>query len=200
MQRPEGDEDIEMMEMGFNRDRDSSKADYHNFVEQDEPLLVGIENLDRFLANVYNYFLGKGFWPILLNTICNLLQFAFMVGFATFLVSFVDYHKLLQTKDWSQGIVWDLHRIHPFLWIVLVMAGLFWWVFFVGKFYQIKEYWHIKSFYEDVLHISQRELEYIGWPAIVTKLTKVPRLCRVKETWTPLGRCLSSLCLFVCNL
>lgn len=163
-----------------------SRIDYHNFVEKDEPIMIGSDNLDRYLTNIYIYFLGKGFWPIVLSKICNLLQFAFMVLFVTFLSSFIDYNELTTTTSLEDSIKFGADRIHPFIWMVLSMAIIFWVCCVIISVNDIRNMIHIRNFYHGTLQISDYDIQYIEWSDIVDKLIKVPRLCKVKENITQL--------------
>lgn len=52
---------------------------------------ANVENLDNFLEDVYAYSLGNGIWSISLRRAIGLLNFAFIVGFSTFLTNCIDY-------------------------------------------------------------------------------------------------------------
>lgn len=62
------------------------------------------EDLDNFLFEVYEYFVGCGIWSILLRKGLMLLQTAFVVGFLTFLGWCVDYSKLSSSHKLSEVI------------------------------------------------------------------------------------------------
>lgn len=49
------------------------------------------ENLDKALERIYEFYTGKGFWAVLLAKWSNLVIFAFIVWFTTFLSACVDY-------------------------------------------------------------------------------------------------------------
>ncbi|KAK3062664.1 autophagy protein atg9, partial [Teratosphaeriaceae sp. CCFEE 6253] len=52
------------------------------------------QNLDAFLLEVYQYYVGHGMWSILLSKAIGLLSELFVFGFAMFLSTCVDYEKI----------------------------------------------------------------------------------------------------------
>ncbi len=55
-----------------------------------------VEDLDSFFTRVYNYHQKHGFFCIVMQEIFELVQFIFVVGFATFLTQCVDYPILFK--------------------------------------------------------------------------------------------------------
>ena len=84
---------------------------------------ANVQNLDNFLKDVYEYFLGNGIWCIMLSRALNLMYvgkavratvatcsqlfrtLAFVVGFSTFLTMCVDYRQVPHSKTMSQILV-----------------------------------------------------------------------------------------------
>ena len=66
---------------------------------QDNSNKITIKNLDKFLINLYNFFVRKGFYCILFENIVNLVILWFIIFFIVFLSSFIDYNYLLKTYD-----------------------------------------------------------------------------------------------------
>jgi len=60
------------------------------------------EDLDNFLVDVYDYYVGCGMYSILLRNLLMLLQTAFVVGFLTFLGWCIDYSKLSSSHKLGQ--------------------------------------------------------------------------------------------------
>jgi len=55
-----------------------------------------VEDLDSFFTRVYYYHQHHGFLCILLQACLELVQFIFVVTFATFLLQCVDYDVLFE--------------------------------------------------------------------------------------------------------
>lgn len=53
-----------------------------------------IDNIDRFLEQLYQYYFGNGFSVILIQRVSNLLIMGFVVGFAMILLYCVDWPRL----------------------------------------------------------------------------------------------------------
>jgi len=144
-----------------------------------------VQNLDRFLAKVYSYFLGKGFWTMATAKFLNLLTLLWVIFFTTFLVSCIDYSILFETYRLSQAVVSP--SIPPFLWICLFIFCVFFLWQFVQFMVDTRENWDIKQFYNNELKISEDELQTIEWRVVVQKIIQIRGLCRVKsEPMTPL--------------
>lgn len=68
-------------------------------------LWVNQTDLDNFLADVYEYYVGCGMYSIILRTVLTLMQTAFVVIFVTSLWWCIDYSKLSNSSKLSQIIV-----------------------------------------------------------------------------------------------
>ena len=68
-------------------------------------LWVNQTDLDTYMREVYEYYVGCGIYSMLLRRILALAQSAFVVGFVTFLGWCIDYSKLSESHKMSQVIV-----------------------------------------------------------------------------------------------
>lgn len=68
-------------------------------------LWVNVTDLDTFLAELYDYYIGCGIWSIILRRVLMLLQTAFVVGFLGFLNWCIDYSKISQNHKLSEVLV-----------------------------------------------------------------------------------------------
>lgn len=66
---------------------------------------VNQTDLDTYMREVYEYYVGHGIYSILLRRALTLAQSAFVVGFVTFLGWCIDYSKLPDSNKMSQVIV-----------------------------------------------------------------------------------------------
>lgn len=68
-------------------------------------LWVNQTDLDTYMNEVYEYYVGCGIYSILLRRVLSLAQAAFVVGFITFLGWCIDYSKLSESNKMSQVVV-----------------------------------------------------------------------------------------------
>ncbi|KAJ5606411.1 Autophagy-related protein 9 [Penicillium lagena] len=132
---------------------------------------ANVEDLDNFIKEVYIYFLGNGIWSIFLGRALNLLTFAFVVGFTTFLSNCIDYHNVRGSKTLNDILVprctAKMSGTSTFL---LWLFSFFW----VGKTFQylldIRRLKHMHDFYFHLLGISDAEIQTISWQEVVSRL------------------------------
>ncbi|KAJ5454589.1 Autophagy-related protein 9 [Penicillium daleae] len=132
---------------------------------------ANVENLDNFLKDVYTYFLGNGFWSILLSRSLNLLTFAFVVGFTTFLTNCVDYHKVRGSKSLDEILVPKCtSKMSGSATFLLWLLSFFW----ISKLFQllldIRRLKHMHDFYYYLLGVSDAEVQTISWQEVVSRL------------------------------
>lgn len=165
---------------------DGGEGDFQSYLEDTEVETgYSVQHLDLFLSRVYNYYVGRGFFCIVLRNSLNLVTFIFTLLFATFLVSFVDYKVLENTFSWNAAV--DLHRpLHPITILCVVVFSLCWVWQFLQFLRHTKHNWEIKRFYSQQLGISEADLQTIEWREVAKKIGTVKRLCRVKDFLTAL--------------
>ncbi|EPS33293.1 hypothetical protein PDE_08255 [Penicillium oxalicum 114-2] len=132
---------------------------------------ANVENLDNFLKDVYTYFLGNGFWSILLSRTLNLLTFAFVVGFTTFLTNCVDYHKVRGSKSLDEILVPKcVSKMSASATLLLWLLSFFW----ISKLFQllldVRRLKHMHDFYHYLLGVSDPEVQSISWQEVVNRL------------------------------
>ncbi|KAI9842223.1 MAG: autophagy protein atg9 [Thelocarpon superellum] len=132
---------------------------------------ANVENLDNFLKDVYDYYLGNGIWCIMLSRVLNLLTLAFVVGFTTFLTICIDYGKVPNSKTMSQIMIPQCTKTmsgttNVLLWLFAV--------FWIGKVFQylvdIRRLRHIHDFYVHLLEIDDANIQTISWQDVVARL------------------------------
>ncbi|KAJ6171747.1 Autophagy-related protein 9 [Penicillium chermesinum] len=132
---------------------------------------ANVEDLDNFLKDVYTYFLGNGFWSILLVRVLNLLTFGFVVGFSTFLTNCVDYHKVRGSKSLDEILVPKCTSNMSGTSLFLLWLFSFFWI---GKLFEylldIRRLSHMHDFYYHLLGISDPEVQTISWQEVVRRL------------------------------
>jgi len=163
----------------------SESVELNSLLEESMESSYAVDNLDLFLTRVYNYFVGKGFYCILLRHVLNLLTILFTILFATFLVSFIDYRVLQETNNWNAAV--DFHRpLHPIMIVCIIVFGLFWVWQIVQLLRQTKHNWEIKNFCWNILKVSESDIQTMEWRELTQKLALVPRLSLSKDNLTAL--------------
>ncbi len=114
---------------------------------------------------MYEYFLEKGFWCLLVGRFANLLQLAFTIAFSTFLLLFVNWEAVVACKSpdacqrssfvnvtaWTQfsfytGLVWAYCSVFTLYWLYFVYD------FFFRHIYVAFE---MRAFFRDQLEIQE---------------------------------------------
>ncbi|KAI9840902.1 MAG: autophagy protein atg9 [Sclerophora amabilis] len=132
---------------------------------------ANVENLDNFLKDVYDYFIGNGIWCIVLSRVLNLLTLAFVVGFSTFLTMCVDYNRIPESKTMSQILIPQCTKN------MSLSANLFLWLFiflWFAKSFQyvidLRRLRHLHDFYLHLLDVSDTDIQTISWQEVVGRL------------------------------
>lgn len=132
---------------------------------------ANVENLDNFLNDVYDYFLGKGIYSIALNRLLNLLTLAFVVAFSTFLSLCIDY-QLIRKKDKFGDVIVQhcMSRMSGtatfFLWVI----SFYWAIKAVHFFLDMRRLWDIHNFYTYLLEIPDQDMQTVSWQEVVARL------------------------------
>ncbi|MCJ1471644.1 autophagy protein atg9 [Lambiella insularis] len=132
---------------------------------------ANVENLDNFLKDVYDYFLGNGIWSILLSRVLNLLTLAFVVAFGTFLTSCIDFKKVPGSKGMPEILVPQCtKKMSGFANTLIWMFAFLW----IAKLFQylldIRRLRHMHDFYHYLLEIPDTDIQTISWQDIVKRL------------------------------
>nr|XP_018666906.1 autophagy-related protein 9A [Ciona intestinalis] len=176
---------------------DRNKAQWHH-----------IEDLDGFFVRVYQYHQNHGFGCILLQQIFELVQFIFVVVFATFLLVCVDYDILFANKlppgfdvrNLTDKVTLDdavissakcTERVgqNGVLVLFILIAAVFWTLRAVKVFYNFFRLLEIRKFYNIALRIKQNDLDNNTWHEVQQRLMLVQeeqQMCIHKQQLTEL--------------
>ncbi|KNG50597.1 membrane protein Gsa14p [Stemphylium lycopersici] len=134
-------------------------------------LWVNQTDLDNYMTEVYEYYVGCGIYSILLRRLLTLLQTAFVVGFITFLGWCIDYSKLSNSNKMSQVLVPKCAaRIHGF-WILALWVFVIYWLYsFYNMVADIPRLRAMHNFYHYLLDIPDRDIQTIQWQQVVTRI------------------------------
>ncbi|KAK4124205.1 APG9-domain-containing protein [Parathielavia appendiculata] len=132
---------------------------------------ANILNLDNFMKDVYDYYLGNGMWCILVERALHLVNVAFVAVLLTFLSQCIDYGKLRGSQKLSQILVSQCTKNMSGLW----NFGL--WMFsfyFIWKLVQylldIRRLLNIRDFYLYLLDIPDEDMQTITWQEVVARI------------------------------
>lgn len=132
---------------------------------------ANVENLDNFLQEVYNFYLGNGFYCIMLSRILNMATVMFVVGFSTYLSTCIDYSKVsTSTKLSDVQHPQCMSRLGIFPSFLLWLFALFWFMKLIQYVYDIQRLIDLKNFYLHLLDITDAEMQTISWQQVVKRL------------------------------
>ncbi|KAG8529309.1 uncharacterized protein KY384_005945 [Bacidia gigantensis] len=132
---------------------------------------ANVDNLDRFLNQVYDYYVGHGIRSILLSRFVKLMTLAFVVTFTTFLTSCIEYKKLPQSHTMSQILIPKCTRNLSGSANLLLWLFTFFWVFKVFDYCRdIRRLRSMQTFYRHLLEVPDSDMQTISWQEVVKKL------------------------------
>ncbi|KAF4722035.1 hypothetical protein FOZ63_005707, partial [Perkinsus olseni] len=121
-----------------------------------------VSDIEKFLAAVYNYYRGGGFYGILGYTIGNLLAVLFTITFAFTLTFLVDWSSLLSCTSPETCANAHLFKSNPlaglsfvrFVFLISFLVTLaFWGLAAAGAFMTIREARDAAFYYQDYLGV-----------------------------------------------
>ncbi|KAI4864505.1 APG9-domain-containing protein [Hypoxylon rubiginosum] len=133
---------------------------------------ANVSNLDVFIRDVYDYYLGAGIWCILLERFLHLLKVVFVATLLTLLSQCIDYSKLRESKSLSQIMIPQCTKHMWGVWNLSLWVCSF---YFVWKTIQwvldIPRLLHIRDFFVYLLGIPEEDMQTVSWQDVVTKIT-----------------------------
>ncbi|EMC95833.1 hypothetical protein BAUCODRAFT_44094, partial [Baudoinia panamericana UAMH 10762] len=137
-------------------------------------MYTNASNLDAFLLEVYNYYVGHGFWSILLSRAISLLTELFVFAFAMFLTTCVDWGKLPSSKSSSEVLI--VKCMAKASWIknlALFTFVMYWCSRLVTNLGGVRQLSRMHNFYHHVLGISDGDIQTVSWIRVVDGLVKL---------------------------
>ncbi|KAI1438154.1 autophagy protein Apg9 [Xylaria sp. CBS 124048] len=135
---------------------------------------ANVSNLDGFIRDVYDYYLGAGLWCIVLDRVLHLLKVAFVASLLTLLTQCIDYSKIKQSKSLSQILIPQCTKHMWGLWNLSLWLCSF---YFVWKSIQwvldMPRLMHIRDFYVYLLEIPEDDMQTVSWQDVVSKITSL---------------------------
>nr|KAJ3418122.1 autophagy protein atg9 [Polyrhizophydium stewartii] len=132
-----------------------------------------VRHLDLFLTRIYQYFVGKGYFCIMLSTAANLATGAFVIFVSTFLVACIDYQLIHEKKRLADVI--EPNCVGGMSWLTLLVVSVFtvMWLLqavrFVLDLGQLRE---MQFFFTNVLDITDDKLQNTLWSDVVDRIVE----------------------------
>ncbi|ODV58762.1 autophagy protein ATG9, partial [Ascoidea rubescens DSM 1968] len=141
--------------------------------ERAQWLWANIENLDVFLQDVYIYYLGNGFYSIILSKLIDLLTLVFIFTISIYLTSCINYSNISNSHNKLSNIQVD--KCYSNLNFFKKILVYFFSFFLVTRLFQfffidLKKLNELNCFYKHLLLINEDELQTISWQLIVKKI------------------------------
>ena len=139
------------------------------FIENKD--VVSIYSNRVFFHRIYFYYINKGYFKILINSIVNLLVTNFLVIFLLFLFNCVDYYGLfaLESKSTLGNFIYinNIFTVNPFFATILILFLILDVIKIISVIDDAYIYSNIKKFYTNNLKIRDSELEYLEWKEVL---------------------------------
>ncbi|KAF2687768.1 autophagy-related protein 9 [Lentithecium fluviatile CBS 122367] len=128
-------------------------------------------DLDNFLAEVYEYYVGCGIYSMVLRKVLMLLQTAFVVGFLTTLTWCIEYSKISHSHKMSEVLVPQCTKqLHGF-WVFALWVFIIYWLYSFQRLVRdVPRLRTMRDFYEHLLDIPDRDIQTIQWQQIVGRI------------------------------
>ncbi|KAH9827549.1 hypothetical protein Tdes44962_MAKER02807 [Teratosphaeria destructans] len=131
-------------------------------------------NLDAFLLEVYDYYVAHGVWSILLRNALSLLTEIFVVSFAMFLTTCIDYKLVPGSNKISQVLVPKCMSKAVWWKNVALFFLIIWWCWKLGTYIgDIRRLFRLQNFFHHVLEINDQDIQTVAWPQVVDGLVKL---------------------------
>ncbi|KAK9468109.1 autophagy protein Apg9-domain-containing protein [Lipomyces arxii] len=132
---------------------------------------ANVENLDIFLQEVYEYYLGNGVYSITLSRMINLATLAFVVGFSLYLSSCINYSLIRSSTKLSEiEVPQCIARLGGFSTFCIWVFSLVWFLKLAQYVIDIKRLVDIRDFFWYLLDITDNELQTISWKQVAMRL------------------------------
>ncbi|KAK3989647.1 autophagy protein Apg9-domain-containing protein [Cladorrhinum sp. PSN332] len=151
---------------------------------------ANVSNLDIFMKDVYDYYVGAGIWCIITERVLHLMNVAFIAVLLTFLSQCVDYSKIRGSQKLSQIVIPQCTSQMSWTWNMMLWFFAF---YFIWKSFQyildLRRLVHIRDFYIYLLNIPDHDMQTITWQDVVARVMALrDQNSRTTATLTPRQR------------
>ncbi|CAR28755.1 ZYRO0F11264p [Zygosaccharomyces rouxii] len=133
---------------------------------------ANVENLDIFLQDVYSYYLGSGYFCMVLLKVLNLATLTFVVLISTYMGYCIDYSKVPQSHTFSEITIDRCYKNN-----ITGFTKFLLWIFYIfvvlkvaQLYFDIQNLNEIHNFYTYLLNISDKELQSIPWQNVIQQI------------------------------
>ena len=132
---------------------------------------ANVENLDNFLADVYEYYICKGYWSMVLKRLLKLLTVVFVIGFCLFLTQCIEYTKIRGSLKLDDILVNRCTARMGFVPNSILWLTTFFCITRCFKYViDLRRLKHLHDFYLYLLDIPEAEIQSISWQEVVSRL------------------------------
>ncbi|KAI6652153.1 Autophagy-related protein 9A-like [Oopsacas minuta] len=136
-----------------------------------------VKDLDDFFTRIYFFWIEGGYFPLVVSQFLDLFQFLFIFFMIIFLISCVDYAKLVQPSNPENKFnTLDFIQLNnllnpPLSVIILLLFGIPFWIWRTFKaIYKAIIYLDIRNFYKSALGLDPSKIRNYPWTLIVERL------------------------------
>ena len=136
-----------------------------------------VKDLDDFFARIYFFWMEGGYLPLVVGQYLDLFQFVFIFFMIIFLISCVDFGKLVQSSNpENKADPLDFIQLNnllspPASVVLLLLFGIPFWIWRAFKaIYKTIIYLDVRDFYKSALGLDPSKMRNYSWTLIVQRL------------------------------
>lgn len=133
---------------------------------------------DKFYDDVYKYYYKKGFTPIILYQITEILSLLFGITLSFFILFGIDWSTILKCNNDCGDISLYINYRQPDIISLLLFFTISLYTLYkmCAHVYNLRNLRDVKNYYTHILHISQEELYTIKWKVVIDRISKIENL------------------------
>ncbi|KAK6069191.1 autophagy protein Apg9 [Seiridium cupressi] len=133
---------------------------------------ANVSNLDAFTNEVYDYYLGAGFWCIMLDNFLHIVKVIFMASLLTLLTQCIDFGTIRQSKSLSQVMIPKCTKNMWGIWNLGLWCTTFYVMWKIIQYaLEIPRLIHLRDFYVYLLEIPEADMQTVSWQDVVSRIT-----------------------------
>lgn len=135
---------------------------------------ANVDNLDSFMQDVYDYYLGNGFWCILLDRVLHLIEIGFIAVFLTFLTQCINYANIPNSKTMGQILVPQCTKKMSGTWNFALWITSFYWIWKAIQIpLDLRRLSIMRDFYVHLLGIPEHDMQTVSWQDVVARIMEL---------------------------
>ena len=136
-----------------------------------------VKDLDDFFSRIYFFWMEGGYFPLVVSQYLDLFQFLFIFFMIIFILSCVDFGKLVQSSNpENKSNPLDFIQLNnllnpPASVVILLLFGIPFWIWRTFKaIYKTIIYLDVRDFYKSALGLDPSKMRNYSWTLIVQRL------------------------------